>query len=244
MEYNTAKNKLINGEYGRHVQKMIEYAIGIKDRDLRNQQAHAIVRTMSYLSPGSKETEDYWHKLWDQLFVISDFKLDVDSPFPKPTPEIEKRPNPLSYPKHNIRIPTYGLLIEKIIKKISQNEDSEEKEQTVVNVANYLKKQYLNWNRDSVSDNLIIEHLNTLSGGKLKLKNDFKFFSTREILTELASNNINNGIPSKKKKKKKKPAVAATTTATSHNKNTANLPPPSSNSSRKNKPNKRPKPKV
>lgn len=212
MEYNTAKSKLINGEYGRHIQKMIEYAIEIKDRELRNQQAKAIVRTMSFFSQGSKDTEDYWHKLWDQLFVISNFRLDVDSPFSIPTQEqIMAKPKPLKYPKHNIRFRPYGVLIENIIKKINTEENSPEKEQTVVNIANHLKKQYLNWNRDSVSDDLIYEHLNVLSQGKIKLKDDFRFSSTKEILNSIATGNGNasgssisgnNGSGKKKGRKK------------------------------------------
>lgn len=206
MEYNTAKSRLVNGEYGRHIQKMIEYALEIKDRDLRNQQAKAIVKTMSFFSQGSKDTEDYWHKLWDQLFVISDFKLDVDSPFPKPTQDqVMAKPKPLNYPKHNIRFRPYGVLIENIIKKINTEEDSPEKEQTVVNIANHLKKQYLNWNRDSVSDELIYEHLNALSQGKIKLKDDFRFSSTREILNSMAAENNNgNGVNNGRKKVRKK----------------------------------------
>jgi hypothetical protein len=220
MKYNTAKEKLINGEYGRYIQRMIEYTMGIKDRDLRNQQAHAIVRTMSCFSQGNKDSEDYWYKLWDQLFVISGFKLDVDSPFPKPTPEIETRPKPLPYPKHKIRFRTYGLLIENIIKEITAEENSEEKKEMIINIANHLKKQYLNWNRDSVNDTLIIEHLGVLSGGKLILKEDFKLFPTRDILSELASSNNNNGvIQPKKKKKKKKQAGATPVIATNNNNN-------------------------
>jgi hypothetical protein len=221
MEYNTAKDKLINGEYGRHIQRMIEYTMGIKDRNLRNQQAQAIVRTMSCFSQGSKDTEDYWYKLWDQLFVISGFRLDIDSPFPKPTPEIETRPKPLAYPKHNIRLRTYGVLIEKIIKKLTTEKDSEEKAEIIANIANHLKKLYLNWNRDSVNDALIIEHLELLSGGKLNLKEDFKFPPTRDILNDLASSNNNNGVSLPKNKKKKKKKVATTTTASNNNKGNA-----------------------
>ena len=210
MEYNTARKKLINGEFGRHIQKMIEYAVEIKDRDLRNQQAQSIVKTMSYFLPGSKDTEDYWHKLWDQLIVISKFQLDIDSPFPKPTPEqVMAKPKPLKYPKHTIRFRPYGVLIENIIKKVTTEEDSPEKEQTIVNIANHLKKQYLNWNRDSVSDDLIYEHLNVLSKGKLKLKDDFRFYSTRQILNSIADTNTGkkeytntNGNGKRKPKKK------------------------------------------
>lgn len=204
MEYNTAQNKLINGEYGRHIQKMIENAIEIQDRELRNQQAKAIVRSMSYFSNGSKDTEDYWNKLWDQLFVISNFKLDVDSPFPKPQVEMETRPKPLKYPKRDIRFRPYGVFIEDVIKKVITEEDSEEKEQTVENIANHLKRQYLNWNRDSVNDALIHEHLGTLSHGQLKTQENFKLNSTRAILTDLALENvINNPKPETKRKKKK-----------------------------------------
>jgi len=220
MEYNTAKSKLMNGEYGRHIQKMIEYATEIKDRDLRNQQAKAIVRAMSYFSTGSKETEDYWNKLWDQLFVISNFRLDVDSPFPKPLPEeIEARPKPLKYPKRDIRFRPYGVLVEDIINKVTNEENSNEKEQTVANIANHLKRQYLNWNRDSVNDALIHEHLDTLSHGKLKMKEHFKLSSTRTILNDLELEKIINNPKPDNKKKKKKPANVIVANANNNNNN-------------------------
>jgi hypothetical protein len=238
MEYNTAKNKLINGEYGRHIQNMIAYAIGIKDRNLRNQQAEAIVRTMSYFSQGSKESNDYWHKLWDQLIVMSGFRLDIDSPYPKPLPEEETHPKPLPYPKHNIRIQTYGMLAEKIIKTLISEENSEEKDQTIGNIANYLKKQYLNWNRDSVNDTLIVDHLALLSGGKLKLKDDFKFTSTRDILNDLATSNVNNGLPGKKKKKKKKKDATTASASPQANANNQNKNNPNKNSKNINNNNK------
>jgi hypothetical protein len=212
MEYNTTKSKLVNGEFGRHVQKMVEYAVDIKDRNLRTQQANAIVRSMSVLATGTKDTEDYWHKLWDILFIMSDYKLDVDAPFPMPDREItETHVASLRYPKHEIRFRPYGYLIENIINKMVTEEDSTEKEQAIVNVANHLKKQYLNWNRDSVNDDLIEEHLKELSYGKLGLKDDFRFSSTQAILDDIESSNAKNGVnrngianeKNKKKRKKK-----------------------------------------
>ena len=212
MEYNTTKTKLINGEYGRHIQKMIEYAIEIKDRGLRTQQANAIVRTMSFFSTGTKDTEDYWHTLWDHLFIMSDYKLDVDAPFPMPARETEKRVASMEYPKHEIRFRPYGYLIESIIKQMNTEENCSEKDQAIVNVANHLKKQYLNWNRNSVSDDLIAEHLNELSDGKLALKANFRFSSTQAILDDIEKtiningnssvNGKNNNNNNKKKKKK------------------------------------------
>ena len=213
MEYNTAQPKLVNGEYGRHVQKMIEYAIEVQDRELRNQQAKAIVRAMASFSQGSKDTDDYWHKLWDQLFVISNFRLDVDSPFPKPTPaQIAARPQPLGYPKHTIKFRPYGVLIENIIQEVTTEEDSPEKEETIGNIANHLKRQYLNWNRDSVNDELIYEHLDVLSDEKLKLKEGFKLISTREILNEMGIN-TNTNVQAKKNKIKKPNSASSSSVA-------------------------------
>ena len=223
MEYNTQNNKIINGEYGRHIQKMIEYAMGIKNRDLRNEQAKSIVRIMANLVGGPKDSEDFWHKLWDQLFVISDFQLDVDTPFEKPTPTAANKPKHLSYPKHSIQFRPYGHLMEEIIRKVAKEEAGEDHDQLVKNIAYHLKKQYLLWNRDSVNDKLIIEHLNTLSDGAIQLDEDFHFPSTKEMLQDTVQNTEKpgsakkaaapaapaNGTGKKKKKKKKKKNAAA-----------------------------------
>ena len=193
MEYNTTKSKLINGEYGRHIQKMIEYAIEIKDKNLRTQQANAIVKTMSFFNAGEKDADDYWHKLWDQLFIMSDYKLDIHAPFPMPEREERKHVASLQYPKHEIRFRPYGYLIENIIDQMTTEEDCPERKQATVNVANHLKKQYLNWNRDSVNDELIEEHLHALSKGKLELHENFRFSSTREILDDIGNSANGNG---------------------------------------------------
>ena len=209
MEYNTTKSKLINGEYGRHIQKMVEYVVEIKDRQLRTQQANAIVRTMSFFSTGTKDTDDYWNKLWDHLFILSDYKLDVDAPFPMPSREEKKQMGSLKYPKHEIRFRPYGYLIESIIHKMKTEENCPDKDQAVVNVANHLKKQYLNWNRNSVSDELIADHLNELSEGELKLRANFRFSSTESILNDIekttntsGNGNINGRNRNKNRKKK------------------------------------------
>jgi hypothetical protein len=208
---------------------MIEYAIEIKDRDLRNQQAKAIVRVMSCFSTGSKDTEDYWNKLWDQLFVISNFRLDVDTPFSKPQPEIENRPKPLKYPKRDIRFRPYGVFIEDIVNKVVTEEDSENKEYAVLDIANHLKRQYLNWNRDSVNDTLIHEHLKTLSHSKLKLQENANLNSTRAILNDIAAEKILNAPPKPERKKRN-----------SNSNNTATAKPnTNNNNNNNNKKNKR-----
>ncbi len=209
MEYNTQQSKLINGEFGRHIQKMIEYTINIKSRQLRNEQAKVIVKTMAFMTQGPKDSDDFWHKLWDLLFVISDFRLDIDSPYPKPSkPVAEEKPQHIGYQKHNIKFRPYGNLMENAIHSVAETEDCPEKTEVVKDMARHLKRQYLIWNRDSVNDELIREHLAVLSDNKLQLSPDFVFPSSKKILTEvntkLQVNTNNNG---KKKKKKKKDTV-------------------------------------
>jgi hypothetical protein len=213
MDYNTTKEKITAKEYGRHVQKMVNYLLTIEDRNLRTLQAKATIRTMSCFSAGTKDTPDYWQKLWDHLYIISDFKLDVDSPFPKPEPaSIISKPVKVSYQKNQILYPPYGKLIENIIKTVAEEPESEDKNLCIENIAIHLKKQYLLWNRDSVNDDMIVEQLNTLSNGKLKLREGFQFPLTKDLLEQLPTNQKKNNQPKKnnnppqplKKKKKGK----------------------------------------
>lgn len=215
MEYNTTKEKITVKEYGRHVQAMVDYLLTIEDKNLRNHQAKAVIRTMSSFSPGTKDTPDYWQKLWDHLFIISNFQLDVDSPFPKPEPQtIKAKPAKVAYQKNHIQFPPYGKYMEEMIKNIAKEPDSEERHICTENMAIYLKKLYLLWNRDSVNDDLLVEHIRILSDGELRLREDFTFPSTKEILEQIAPpptpkknsqvKKNNNPQPSKKKKKKKK----------------------------------------
>ena len=100
MEYNTTRNHLIMREYGRHIQKMIEYLLTIEDKETRQRNAYAVIELMGFLNPHLKNVEDFRHKLWDHLFLISDFKLDVESPYPIPTREtLKARPKPIALPK-------------------------------------------------------------------------------------------------------------------------------------------------
>ncbi len=183
MEYNTTRSKLVISEYGRNIQKLIEYAITIEDREKRNRVAKGIVNVMGQINPSYKENNEHKQKLWDHLFIISNFKLDVDSPFPKPSPEIiNTKPEKVSYPSNNIHYKHYGRNIEKIIEKAAEMEDGEEKEALKKTIANHLKKSYLHWNRSSINDNVISDHLAELSNGQLELADDVRLNNTREIL--------------------------------------------------------------
>jgi hypothetical protein len=196
LEYNTTRNLLTLPEYGRSVQKMVEYALTIGDREQRSQVAKAIVNIMAQLNPLVKEQNDYKHKLWDHLHFIADFKLDVDSPFTAPTAlELAAKPETVPYGDKNFRYGHYGRNIEKIIEKATELEDGPEKESYVKAIGNHLKKTYLTWNRDSVNDELIYEHLKELSHGKLKLADDTQLSHTNDLLARTAKKKKFTGRP-------------------------------------------------
>ena len=172
LEYNSERSTLIIPEYGRHLQKMVEHAVGIKDDEERNRVAKSIIAVMGNMNPHLRDVPDFQHKLWDQLFIISDFKLDVDSPFPKPSREIlEEHPDPLDYPQNFPKYRFYGNNIKRMIDEAKKYDDGEFKDALVLAIANHMKKSFLNWNRDTVDDNVIFEHLKELSEGDLNLKN-------------------------------------------------------------------------
>jgi len=185
MDYNSTREKLIIPEYGRNVQKMIRHALTMEDREKRTSFVKYIVGVMTQMHISTGSYGDYNHMIWDHLHIIADYKMDVDSPFPIPDKEkIEARPQNLSYSSGKIKFKPYGANIEKMIQLAVTYEEGEEKDSLVENIANHLKKAYLNWNRDSVEDLVIINHLAVLSDGKLVLKDGFVFKSTEDILTQ------------------------------------------------------------
>lgn len=185
MEYNTGREHLTIPEYGRNVQKMIHYACTVKDKSERNKIAQAIVSIMGQLNAQTKDIEEFEQKLWNHLFIISDFQLDVDSPYEVPSREaLAKKPERISYKSTNVKYKHYGKILEGLIKKASDLPDGEEKTAFTRSIANLMKKSYLSWNRDSVNDQVIINHLEELSKGKLTLQDGFEFISTGEILAK------------------------------------------------------------
>lgn len=182
MDYNTQRNRLQIPEYGRNIQKLVEYALSVEDKDQRTRVAYFIVNIMAQMNPSVKESGDYRHKLWDHLHIISDFKLDVDSPFEAPSPEkLTQRPERLPYGSQRIRFRHYGKNLNAMIDKAVEFEDGEEKKALIQIIANHMKKSYLTWNRDSVNDELILKHLEVLSDEQLDLEN-VRFQSTSDIL--------------------------------------------------------------
>jgi len=170
LEYNAERPHLIIPEYGRHLQKLIDQATEILDREERNKAAKYIIQVMGTLNPHLRDVPDFQHKLWDQIFIMSDFRLDVDSPYPIPTRDvINLKPERLPYPQRNPKYRFYGNNITNMIDVANSWEEGEMKSALVKVIANHMKKSYLSWNKDTVTDTVIFEHLYELSGGKLNL---------------------------------------------------------------------------
>ncbi len=170
LEYNSSRNKLVISEYGRHIQKLVEHAMTLKDKEERQKMANGIIDIMGELNPQLRDVADFKHKLWDHLFVISNFELDVDSPYEKPVIEkLFEKPEPLAYPNSKIKYNHYGKVIELMIDEAIKMEDQELKSKLVIAIANQMKKSYVNWNLDTVEDEVILNQLTKLSKGKLSV---------------------------------------------------------------------------
>lgn len=182
MQYNTQRSPLKIAEYGRVIQNMVENALQMNDREQRTKYAYTIIHFMQLANPQVKETADYKEKLWDHLFYISDYQLDVDAPYEILTPEKKQAPQRLSYPTNAIKYKSYGKAIEKLVVHTISIEDEAEKEIALANVANLMKRFYLTWNQEAVNDSLIFQHIQEISDGQLKLDDDFKLKSKQEVL--------------------------------------------------------------
>lgn len=172
MEYNTTRNFLIMREYGRHIQKMVEYLLTIEDKEERQRNAYAVIELMGFLNPHLKNVEDFRHKLWDHLFLISDFELNVESPYPIPTREtLKAKPERLRYPKRYPRFNHLGKNIEVVIDKALKEENPEKKQGFANAVAYYMKLTYSNWHKELVHDDNIQTELSAMTKGELEFNN-------------------------------------------------------------------------
>jgi len=159
-------------EYGRHIQKMVDYVQTIKDPEERQQQAHVVIELMGFLNPHLKNVEDFRHKLWDHLFFMSDFKLKVESPYPIPEKATYKtKPDPLPYPKRYPKYSHLGKNVELVINKALKEENPEKKAGFAHAIAYYMKLAYSNWHKELVHDDAIRSEMNTITGGQLEFSN-------------------------------------------------------------------------
>lgn len=209
MEYNTSRPRMIIPEYGRNVQKMVDYLLTIEDREERNKQARNLIAIIANLNPQVYETDDDpEHKLWDHLYIMSDFKLNVDSPYPPPAPEsLLEKPKPVEYPDTTRRNRHYGNIVRNMIDYAVKLEEGEEKQALTKSVANLMKKHYLVWNKNHVEDQVILDNLSQMSDGKLDIKG-LNLAEKRDLVQNHPNNNNNHKKKgrgrSKRKSNKKK----------------------------------------
>lgn len=178
-DYNTTRKKLILAEYGRNVQNMVKYICELPTKNERNRYAQVVIDLMGFLNPHLRDVADFKHKLWDHLHIISDYKIDVDSPYPKPSEDaIRFKPARLSYPQQRIKYKHYGKMIELLIEKAKNIQDPAHKQHLTEVIAHEMKMAYITWNKDSVSDEIIIKDLREMSGGALIFQGNVNFSRT------------------------------------------------------------------
>lgn len=193
MDYNTSRDKLILPEYGRHLQRLVNHLKTIEDRDERTQAAHALIPVMAQVNPNIKENGDLKHKLWDHLFIMADFDLDIDAPFEIIKEEVLRRkPDPMPYTQASFKKKHYGRIIQDMIAKLNEFE-GEEREALTELLANQLKKSYVKWNKETVNDDVIFNDFKLLSENTIELNEDIKLVDTKVITSK----------PKKKKTQKK-----------------------------------------
>lgn len=172
-DYNTSNSSVILKEYGRNVQKLAEHIMSIDDREKRTRYATTLIELMRQLNPSVRENNETTQKLWDDLFIMTNFGLDVDAPFPKPEVDIlTKKPEKVAYNTDPVKYKHYGKNIEKMIEKAIAAEDEEERKAGIIFVGKLMKSFYQTWNKEGVDDVVIINNLKEMSGGKLDISVD------------------------------------------------------------------------
>lgn len=204
LDYNTQREKLNMPEYGRHVQKMIEYVASLPDKEKRNEQIQSVVQVMGTLNPQLRDINDFKHKLWDHVHVIADFNIDIDSPYATPTREsLATAPNPIPLQKTPVKAAHYGRNIQNMIEVIAQREDDEVKTYMIKTLASYMKQQYLIWNKDSVSEETIFNDIHKLSDGRITVPEGVHIGMGMNNGNNQQKNHKNNGQKNNKKWQRK-----------------------------------------
>ncbi len=182
--YNSTRKPLIFPEYGRHVQKMVDFAVSIEDDEKRKEAVYAIINVMGRMHPNLKDVDDFNHKLWDHLIIMSDYKINVDSPYGNPTPtDSIITPKSIAYRDTDIRYKQYGRIVFKMIEEEKNCNSEEEKKALAMIVANHIKKSLYLWNSDNINDELVIEAMEKLSKGRLTLPKETTLVEMRQNFT-------------------------------------------------------------
>jgi Domain of unknown function (DUF4290) len=198
--YNTQQESVLLKEYGRNIQKLVQFVINVPDRDERTRYSYTLVELMRQINPNTRDTQDTQNKLWDDLYIMSQFRLDVDSPFPMPSEDvIYKKPRPLKYSSNRLAFKHYGRNVELMIDRAYKLEDSDEKFSAVIQIAKLMKTFYTTWNRDSIMDNVILDHIEHIAKKPLdeEIRTRIKVEgaldgSMKDNRKQLSNNNNNN----------------------------------------------------
>lgn len=208
LTYNTEKEQIVIPEYGRCIQEMIKKLPEIEDREQRTEAAKYIISVMVQMNPSIKQSSDYEHKLWDHLYMISGYNLDVDSPYAPPRKEAQQRkPQHIGYQNNDIKYGHYGQYLIKMIEAASLEENDEVREALAYSLAGQMKRNYLEWNKSVVNDQVILDDLKTISSGRLVIGDESKLNTNSEILGKVQPKPQQQ--PQGKKKKKRVPNLKA-----------------------------------
>lgn len=185
-DYNTSRQQMQLPEYGRNVLKMVQHVLTIEDKAERSRAAKEIVNVMGVLNPSLRDIGDFKHKLWDHLVLMADYQLDIEAPYELPQARrATEKPRPIKYPETEIRFKHYGRNVEALIETACEMEDGDIKNQLIKMIANNMKKSYLTWNREAVTDKLIFHDMAILSGNRLIAPEDMKLTDVKELLLQI-----------------------------------------------------------
>ena len=199
-DYNTQRKRMALPEYGRNVQKMIDFIKTIEDRDERNRAAKTVIQIMGNLNPHLRDYGDFKHKLWDHLAIIAQFELDIDSPYPPPEKEkLSEKPQKVEYKHGEVRFLHYGRVVEMMIEVAVEMADTKEREYLVILIANQMKKAAAGWNRGIVSDDIIFKDIIELSANKLSIPEGLKLMEVKELIGPKKKHSSKGGKQQKKK---------------------------------------------
>ncbi|MCL2073182.1 MAG: DUF4290 domain-containing protein [Marinilabiliaceae bacterium] len=194
MEYNSKLKKLVLPEYGRHIQKMVDYAVTIEDRKERSECVDTIISVMGNFFPHLRDVSDFNHKLWDHIAIMSDFKLDIDFPYELPEREhFSQKPLKVPYSHTKMHYKHYGIIIERMISEAVKMEEGEAKNQLIANLLSQMRKSLLNWNKDNATDERLTEDIKLLSGGQIHASEQ-----------QIRASEVQSQVTSTKKRKKHK----------------------------------------
>ena len=204
MDYNTQRKQLPLPEYGRTIQQMVDYCCALEDREERTKAAHTVIAIMGNMNPHLRDVADFKHKLWDHLAIMSDFKLDIDWAYHLPNLELlSEKPEKLPYSENKFKYVHYGKFTEQILSKIHAMEDPAEKDALIVVMANHMKRSYMVWKREQISDEIIFRELIKLTHGEYEIPSDLKLGDFKDVLASQAAASNSKTVKRKTQKRRK-----------------------------------------